>query len=146
MRDARVRNPLARGLWGIDPGEAEALLAEQEAPLQRERLALEQTVAALEAEERQLLQEIADLTRRLELAEERVQILRQSVAQQRSIQKTQGLALTRELARREQEHRGQLALLVRQGEALQREIAERRASLNAWVSELLASLAARSRL
>ncbi len=146
MGDRRDRGRLPRQLWGVDPHEVEELLADLEAPLQRERMALEQIVTTLEAEERQLTADLLDLTQRVELAQERQVILRRSLEQQRTSRRAHGLALTRELTRREQEHRGELDLLHRQREALRQEIDQRRQSLHAWVTELLASLAARGRL
>ncbi|MFZ5817838.1 MAG: hypothetical protein ACOY93_21515 [Bacillota bacterium] len=138
------RHELKRSLWGLDPAEAEALLAEQGEPLLRERVVLQRAVEMAEAEADRLAAEIRQMSERIPFAEKRLALIRQGLERQRSLSPAHGLALHRQLSALEREH----SLLIEEGrrreEAIRAEIEERQRSLHQWVMELLRSVAGRS--
>lgn len=132
-----------RSLWGVDPDEAQRLLAEYEEPLRRERAALERAVALAEAEEERLTMECTQLEEQIRYAEQRLSLIRQGMSRQRSLAPTQSLALNRQMAALEREYAHRMDQVRRKEVAVRAEIEERRRSLHRWVMELLRSVAGR---
>lgn len=137
------RHPLKRSLWGIDPAAVEQWLQEQEAPLRREREALERAVTLAETEVERLKAQCEHLARQIRYAEQRLTLARQSVQRQQSLPPTQALTMHQHLRTLEREHMARMADLEQQEAALRTQIDQQRRSLHRWVMALLQSVAER---
>lgn len=137
------RHPFPRSLWGLDPDEAQRLLAELEEPLRRERVALDRAVELAEAEAGRLTAECAQLEEQIRLAEQRLGLIRQGLSRQRGLAPAQSLAVRRQVDGLEREHRLRLDQMRQREAALRAEIEQRRRAIHRWVMELLKMVAAR---
>lgn len=142
MRQSNGR-PLRRKLLGVAPQEAERQLREQAErfalEIQHLREALEQAMA----EEADLTAQCEALAAEVQEAQRKLERLQKGLERSRTMAPIQALVLAREIADLEDEHAARLAELAAEQERIRAEIAERRASLQQWVTSLLESVAER---
>lgn len=142
MREPTDR-PLRRQLLGIPPQEAERQLREQAERFALELRHLREAIEQAKAEEASLTADCEALEAQVQEAARKLARLRKGLERSRAMAPIQALVLAREIADLEDEHAARLAELAAEQERLRTEIAERRASLQQWVTELLRSVAER---
>ncbi len=135
--------PLRLRLWGVAPREAARQLREQAERFEREIGELRAALEKAQAEEAALTAQCEALSAQVEEARRTLEGLQKGLQQSRALAPVQALVLAREIADLEQEHAARMAELAAERERLRAEIAERRSSLQRWVTSLLQSVAER---